>query len=117
MIFAIQGSKKFDDYPVFLSAMGKAMRKMGDDKELFIYTAGPRRINEMADEFISVSDFKGWGIKAQLRKIPPSWINDNMNYLDYFAYFCVDRESLPPIVGLADAKDVPADVYRYRNAA
>jgi hypothetical protein len=118
MILAVQGSRKFDDYSIFLSAMGRAMRRLEDgDREIFLYTAGPRRINEMALEFVNVSDFKSRQIKAQVRKVPPSWIEDNMSYLDYFAYFCVDRESVPPIVDLADSKDVPADVYRFKNAA
>ena len=94
--------------------MGTAMFGMDkEDKEIFIYSAGPYRINEMARTFISVSDFKGRGIKAQLRKVPPSWIRENIHLLDHFAYFSVPKEVLPAIVNTVRGKDVPTEVYRY----
>ena len=57
MIVAIQGSKTFNDYTVFLRAMGTALSMMPtEDKELFIYSAGPAHINEMGMEFTNISD-------------------------------------------------------------
>jgi hypothetical protein len=116
MIIAVYGSNKFDDYSIFLNAMGTAMFRMDkDDTEIFLYTAGPRRVNEMAQEFANVSErgLKGRGIKIQVRKVPPSWIKENFAYLDYFAYFAVHKEVLPAIVNSAHAKDIPVEVYRY----
>jgi hypothetical protein len=116
MIIAVNGSKIFDDYSVFLNAMGTAMFSMNkEDTEIYLYTAGPRRINEMAMEFANVSErgLKGRGIKIQVRKVPPSWIKEHFHYLDYFAYFATKKESIPPIVNSAQAKDVRVEVYRY----
>lgn len=116
MIIAVYGSSKFDDYPVFLRAMGNAMFAMDDeDKQIFLYTAGPRRVNEMAMEFANVSErsLKGRGIRIQVRKVPMPWIKDNFRFLDHFAYFAVKKEVLPQIVNSAYAKEVPVEVYRY----
>jgi hypothetical protein len=55
MIIAVQGSKDFDDYHVFLRAMGVAMSSMSkDDKEVYIYSVGPARINSMVLEFCNL---------------------------------------------------------------
>lgn len=120
MIIAVHGSKRFDDYSVFLSGMAKAMFVMDkEDKQIFLYTAGPKRINEMAMEFANVSEngLKARGIRIQVRKVPASWVWDNFHFLDFFAYFAVERESIPPVVNSARAKDVQTEVFRYRNVA
>ena len=45
MIVAIQGTKTFDDYQIFLRAMGTALRELPeDDKEFLIFSAGPVNI-------------------------------------------------------------------------
>jgi len=116
MIIAVHGSNKFDDYSVFLNAMGTAMFRMdNEDRQIFLYTAGPRRVNEMAMEFANVSErsLKGRGIRIQVRKVPPSWVKENFHFLDYFAYFAIPKENIPPIVNSARAKDVAVEVYRY----
>jgi len=120
MIIAVQGSNKFDDYSIFLSAIGTAMFRMDpEDKQIFLYTAGPRRVNEMALEFANVSErsLRSRGIRIQVRKVPQSWIRDYLYELDYFAYFAVEREVLPTIVNSAKSRDVTVEVYRYRNAS
>jgi hypothetical protein len=118
MILAIQGTKRFNDYPVFLSAMGTALFKMSkdeSDKELYIYSAGPNKTNSIAEEYVGVSEksFRSRGMKIQLRKVPPFWIKDNIDYIDYFAYFCVEGEVVAPIVNLARSKGVTTEAYRY----
>lgn len=118
MILAVQGSKNFNDYSIFLSGMGTAMFRFNMDKEdnqIFIYTAGPRRINEMATEFANVSErgLRARGIRIQVRKIPPSWINENMGFIDYFAYFCIPSDVSPKIINIAKENGVRTEVYRY----
>jgi hypothetical protein len=120
MIIAVHGSKKFDDYSIFLSGMSKAMFVMDkDDDQIFLYTAGPRRVNEMAMEFANVSErgLKARGVRIQVRKVPSGWIWDNFHFLDFFAYFAVEKEPIPAIVNSAQAKDVQAEVFRFRNVA
>lgn len=120
MIIAVHGSKKFDDYSIFLNGMAKAMFVMDkDDNQIFLYTAGPKRVNEMAMEFSNVSEngLRSRGVRIQVRKVPPSWIWGNFHFLDFFAYFAVEREPIPTIVNSAQAKDVRAEVFRFKNVA
>jgi hypothetical protein len=116
MIIAIQGTKSFTDYSVFLRAMGTAMSNLDEnDKEVLIYSAGPYQINAMAQEFSNVSErsLKARGIKIKFNKIPPSWIENNIHDISYFAFFSKPKEPVSKLVDLADAKDVEVGVYRY----
>jgi hypothetical protein len=116
MIIAIQGTKSFTDYSVFLRAMGTAMSNLDEnDKEVLIYSAGPYQINAMAQEFSNVSErsLKARGIKIKFNKIPPSWIENNIHDIGYFAYFSKPKEPVSKLVDLADAKSVEVGVYRY----
>lgn len=116
MILAVQGTKGFNDYSVFLRAMGTAMAslKAGDDS-ITIFSAGPMNVNAMASEFSNVSErgLKARGIKIKLVKVPPSWIDNNLSAIDYFAYFSKPKEPLSSQVTLADNKDIEVGVYRY----
>jgi hypothetical protein len=116
MIIAIQGTKEFNDYAVFLRAMGTAMSTLQEeDREVLIYSAGPYQINAMAQEFTNVSErsLKARGIKIRFNKIPPSWIENNIHDIGYFAFFSKPKEPVSKLVELADAKDISVGVYRY----
>jgi hypothetical protein len=116
MIIVVNGSNKFNDYSIFLNAMGTAMNRMDEeDRAIFLYTAGPRRVNEMATEFSNVSErgLKARGIKIQVRKVPQTWILEYFSDIDYFAYFALPKEPIPSIVDSAEAKEVTVEIYRY----
>jgi len=116
MIVAIQGTKKFDDYNVFLRAMGVALSSIPEgDAEFTIASAGPLNINQMGLEFSNVSErsLKARGIKIKLIKVPPSWIKENIHSIGYFAFFSKPKETVSELVDLAEAKDIEVGVYRY----
>jgi len=116
MIVAIQGTKTFSDYSIFLRAMGTALSDMkSDDKEIYIYSAGPSQINSMAMEFSNVSErsLKARGIKIRVIKVPPSWIKENIHDVGYFAFFSKPKEPVSPIVSYAESKDAQVGVYRF----
>lgn len=116
MIIAVQGTRNFSEYPIFLRAMGTAMSLMDpDDVEIQIFTAGPYQVNAMAMEFSNVSErsLKARGKKIKVVKIPPTWIETNIHDIDYFAFFSKPKETVSHLVDLADAKDVEVGVYRY----
>lgn len=116
MMIAIQGTRGFTDYSVFLRAMGTAMSSMAeDDKEIQIFSAGPVGVNEMATEFSNISErgLKARGKRIKLVKVPPSWIEKNIHSVDYFAFFSKPKETMSPLVDLADANGVEVGVYRY----
>jgi hypothetical protein len=116
MIVAIQGTRNFNDYNVFLRAMGTALSSMDvDDKEFLIYAAGPSNINSMGMEFSNVSErsLKARGIRIRLNKVPPSFIKGNLDKVDYLAYFSKPKEPVSDLVDVAEAKDVEVGIYRY----
>jgi len=116
MIVAVQGSRNFNDYQIFLRAMGTALSSMKKgDEQLFVYSAGPAKINSMAHEFVNVSErgLKARGIKAQVRKVPPSWVKDNVQFIDYIAFFSKPKEPLSDLVKYAEDRDAEIGVYRY----
>lgn len=116
MIMAIQGTKAFSDYSVFLRAMGTALSEMKDeDREFYIYSAGPAQINSMALEFSNVSErsLKARGIRIKMIKIPPSWIKENIHNIEYFAFFSKPKEPVSSLVSYAESKDTRVGVYRF----
>lgn len=116
MIIAIQGTKNFSDYNVFLRAMGTALSTMETgDKEIIIYSAGPAIINSMGTEFSNISErsLKARGIKIKFNKVPPSWIKNNINDIDYVAYFSKPKEPVSELVEIAEAKDIEVGIYRF----
>ena len=116
MIVAIQGSRNFNDYSIFLRGIGNALRSLqSEDKEFTVYSAGPKDINNFILEFLNINErsLKGYNIKTKLVKVPPSWLVDNVSTIDYLLYFSKPKETLPEIVTLAEGKDIEVGVYRY----
>lgn len=116
MKIGIQGSRSFNDYTIFLRAMGTAMSSMAEgDKEILIYSAGPSSINSFGLEFSNVSErsLKARGIKIKFFKVPPSWIKQNIYDIDYLAYFSKPKEPVSDLVEAAEAKDISVGIYRY----
>lgn len=116
MIVGIQGTKNFEDYAIFLRAMGTALASMPeDDNDFFIYTAGPARINSFAMEFTNITErsFKSRGKRIKLIKIPPAWLAENMHNINYLAIFSKPKEPLSKLVEKAESHGVDVGVYRY----
>lgn len=112
----IQGSRDFNDYSVFLSGMALALRRVSsEEKMLTIFSSGPKRILDMAHEFVNVSDFKSRGIKAKVVSVPESWFKQNYNSIEMFSYFCNEKESLSALSIFLDKKDVDVQVHRYHK--
>lgn len=117
MKVGIQGSRNFNDYQIFLRAMRIVLSEVernGDD-ELTIFTVGSVNTNNHATEFVNISErtLKAQGVRARVRRVPVSWLQDNMSDMDYFAYFCVDKEGISPLVDLAEENDVDAGIFRF----
>jgi hypothetical protein len=116
MIVGVQGTSSFDDYQVFLRAMGVAMSSMPeDDIYFYVYSAGPARINSMVMEFVNLSErgMKSRGKKIKLYKVPPSWISENMAQFNYFAFLSKPKESVSRLVSEAELNNVEVGIYRY----
>lgn len=116
MIVAVQGTKSFNDYQVFLRAMGVALSNLDKtDKEFVIYTAGPSNINSFVSEFSNLSErsMKARGIKIKFYKAPPVWIEENMEYVNYFVFLSNPKEPVSKLTGVAELKNVEVGIFRY----
>lgn len=116
MIVAVQGTNSFNDYNVFLRAMGVALSSMNDaDQEFLIYSAGPAKINSMVSEFSNLSErgMKARGKKIKYYKVPPSWLEENIESFNYVAFFSKPKEPISKLVASAELKDIEVGIFRY----
>ena len=116
MNVVVQGTNDFNDYNVFIRAMGVAMSGMqeGDD-ELHIYSAGPARINAMTSEFCNLSErgMKARGKKIKYYKVPTQWVQENMEYINYFAFMSKPKQPVSKLVAEAVLKNIEVGIFRY----
>lgn len=116
MIVGVQGSKSFDDYQVFLRAMGVALSSATEeDPYFYIYSAGPAKINSMAMEFVNVSErsMRSRGKKIKMYKVPPSWIEENIHDFNYLAFMSKPNEPVSKLVKEAESKNIEVGIFRY----
>ena len=116
LIVAVQGTKDFNDYQVFLRAMGVAMSAMKEeDKELLVYSAGPAKINSMVSEFCNLSErgMKARGKKIKFFKVPVSYIEENLEYVNYLAFLSKPKETVSRLVAEAELKNIEVGIFRY----
>lgn len=116
MIVAVQGTNAFDDYQVFLRAMGVSMSALkNDDPYFYVYSAGPNNVNMMVMEFVNLSErgMKSRGKKIKFYKVAPSWIEENLSDVDYFAFFSNPKEPVSKLVSSAQLKNIETGIFRY----
>jgi hypothetical protein len=116
MIVAVQGTKDFNDYQVFLRAMAVAMSTMStEDNELLIYSVGPTKINSMVSEFTNLSErgMKARGKKIKFFKVPVSYVEENMDYVNYLIFLSKPKELASKLVEKAELKNIEVGIYRY----
>lgn len=114
MNVAVQGTKEFSGYDVFMRAMGVALSSISDE-EFNVYTAGPAQINSYTAEFCNLSErtLKGRGIKVRFFKVPPSYIETNMNTFDYFAFLSTPNQRPSSLIASAELAGVENAIFRY----
>ena len=116
MIVAVQGTKQFDDYNIFLRSMSVALSEMKtDDKEFIIYSAGPARVNSFVSEFSNLSErgMKARGKKIKFYNTAPSWISENINNINYFVYLSKPNEKKSKLVIDAELNNIEVGIFRY----
>lgn len=116
MIVAVQGTTSFEDYNCFLRAMAVAMSALPEnDPYFYIYSAGPARINSMVMEFTNLSErgMKSRGKKIKFYKVPPSWISENMDDVNYLAFLSKPNEQPSKLVAEAQFKNKEVGIFRY----
>jgi hypothetical protein len=114
MNVAVQGTKEFSDYQVFMRAMGVALSSCNDN-EFNVYTAGPAQVNSYTSEFCNLSEdgLRRRGIKVRFFKVPPSFIQDNIDDFNYFAFLSSPNERPSKLTAAAELAGVETGIFRY----
>lgn len=114
MNVAVQGTKEFSDYTIFMRAMGVALSECSDD-EFNVYTAGPARVNSYTAEFCNLSEdgLKRRGIKVRYFKVPPSYIEENIDSFNYVAFLSTPNQRPSRLVASAELAGVETGIFRY----
>jgi hypothetical protein len=116
MIVGIQGTNGFQDYNVFLRAMGVAMSGIKDeDTEFYLYSAGPAKVNSMVMEFANLSErgLKARGKKIKFFKVPPKWLEENISSFNYFVFLSKPNEPYSKLVSAAEFNNIEVGIYKY----
>jgi hypothetical protein len=116
MIIGVQGTNSFENYNIFLRAMAVALSELlEEDKEFYIYSAGPNNINMMAMEFSNLSErgMKSRGKNIKLFKVTPQWLEENVKSLNHFAFLSNPKESVSKIVHISKLNNINTNVYTF----
>jgi hypothetical protein len=96
--------------------MGVAMSGMSaEDTELNVYSVGPVKINSMVSEFCNLSErgMKARGKKIKYYKVPFSWVEENMEYMNYFAFLSKPKQQLSKLMANAELQGKEVGVFRF----
>ena len=116
MIVAVQGTKEFNQYSIFLRAMSVALSGMKDeDSEFIIYSAGPLKINNFVSEFSNLSErgMKARGKKIKFYNVAPAWLSEHIDQISYFAFLSNPKEPKSKLVLTAEANNIDVGLFRY----
>ncbi len=112
----VQGSRGFDEYPVFMRSMAVALSSLkNEDKNLEIYTVGPRKVNNFVTGFVNLSEdgMRARGMSIKRYMVPHGWVEDNINSLDYFVYLSTPGERDSRLAAMADKAGVEVGIFQY----
>lgn len=114
MIIAVEGTKQFTDYETFMRAMGVALSQPNDESIIEVWSAGPHKINNFTAAFCNSAEnyLKQKGFKILFRKVPPSYVTDNMNYISYYAFFSSKNEPTSKNVASAELSGIETGIFR-----
>lgn len=115
MNIVVQGTKEFSDYQVFMRAMGVALSSIGDDREFNVYSVGPAQINSFTAEFCNLSEnnLKSRGIRVKYFKVPPTFVEDRIEDVDYFAFLSTPNQSKSKLCAYAELEGTEVGIFKY----
>lgn len=116
MIIVVEGTKSFNDYEIFMRAMGVGLSTKTEDSEIQVWSAGPHVINSFTAAFCNSSEnfLKQKGYKITFSKAPSFWISQNLSYVDYFAFFSLPKEPISKLVQQAQLLEgCEVGIFRY----
>jgi hypothetical protein len=86
-----------------------------DDNEFIVYSVGPAKINNFVSEFCNLSErgMKARGKKIKFYNTAPSWLDTNIEQLNYFAFLSKPNEQKSKLVQTAELKNIEVGIFRY----
>lgn len=116
MIVGVQGTPNFNNYNIFLRAMAVALSELKDsEKEFYLYSVGPANVNDMAMEFVNLSErgMRSRGKSIKLFRVTPQWLEKNIDSFDHFAFVANPKERVSNLVSLSKSKNINTNVYNF----
>ena len=116
MIIAVEGTKSFADFEVFMRAMSVALSNIKEDNEIQVWSLGPHAINNYTAAFCNSSEnfLRQKGFKISFHKVHSTWVAENIQHVNYYAYFSSPKDPLSRMTGLAQNTDgCEVGVFRY----
>lgn len=117
MIVVVEGTKAFSDYDTFTRAMSVALSNLDkeNDSKFEVWTAGPNNINNYTASFCNITEnfLKQKGIRVRFTKVPYSYIEENLDFVDYYAFFSNPNEKASRLTTKAEEANVDVAIYRY----
>ena len=117
MRLLIESTKGFDDYQVFMRAMGVVMGHMKSSNDFIdVYSVGTYKLNAMVNEFFNVAEdsLRSRGIKHSFNILPGSTPELIMTRFNYMAYLSnPENTKLSKLVTLAEENNIEVGVFRY----
>lgn len=116
MIIVVEGTKSFSDYDIFMRAMGVALSTKTEDADIQVWSLGPHTINSFTAAFCNSSEnfLKQKGYRISFSKIHSSWLVDNLQYVNYFAFFSSPKENLSRMANaVKDLEGCELGIFRY----
>jgi hypothetical protein len=116
VIIAVQGTNTFADYNIFMRSMAVGMSMLSEeDKEILVYSMGPKQINNYVTEFCNITErsLKARGIKIRYRKAPLSWAEDQVATFDYLIFLSKPGEYNSKLVAQAELAGVEVGLFKF----
>ena len=115
MKIGIQGSKKFDDYKVFMRAMAVALSDLEPGDTANFYSVGPHKVNNFLAGFVNLTEdsMKARGMKIKYHKVSDKWLESELSEIDYFIYLSKPKEYPSRLAEKADKKEIECGIFRY----
>lgn len=114
MIIAVQGTKNFSDYEIFMRAMGVALSQPNSDGNIEVWSAGPHNVNNFTAAFCNSAEnyLKQKGYRVSFKKLPARYIEENISDISYLAFFGKKNEKVSSLVASAELSNTEIGIFR-----
>jgi hypothetical protein len=115
MIVVVEGTKSFNDYEIFMRAMAVALSTPSIDNEIQIWSLGPHTVNGYTAAFSNSSEnyLRQKGFKISFHKVNIQWVEENIQFVDYYAFFSKPNERLSKLASKVKDTEVELGIFRY----